>query len=143
MNESPEPSGHAAPIKVAAGLVFRSGRLLITQRPAGGHLAGLWEFPGGKREPGESMPQCLRRELAEELGITVAVGDCVEALTHTYPGKTVRLEFFRCQIIAGEPTGLDGQSLAWVTVGQLGGYTFPEADARLLDRLRAEAGWWK
>ena len=68
-------------IEVAAGLVFRDGKLLITQRPAGGHLAGLWEFPGGKREPDESFEDCLRRELMEELGIEVEIGEQIESIT--------------------------------------------------------------
>ena len=133
----------SAPIEVAAGLLFRESRLLITQRPAGGHLAGLWEFPGGKRELGESMPQCLQRELVEELGITVTVGQCVETLTHAYPDKTVRLDFFLCELAEGIPTGLDGQELAWATVDDLDTYEFPAADARLLDRLKSETLWWK
>jgi mutator protein MutT len=131
------------PIEVAAGLIFREGLLLITQRPAGGHLAGLWEFPGGKREPGETMPQCLRRELAEELGVVVNIGQCVETLTHAYPEKTVRLEFYLCELAEGEPAGLDGQQFAWVTVDELEEYKFPAADARLLERLKSETLWWK
>ena len=131
------------PIEVAAGLVFRKGRLLITQRLAGGHLAGLWEFPGGKREADEGMLDCLQRELAEELGITVAVGQCVETLTHSYPEKTVRLEFYLCELTDGDPIGLDGQELAWVTVDGLDAYEFPAADARLLKRLKTETLWWE
>ena len=131
------------PIEVAAGLVFRKGHLLITQRLAGGHLAGLWEFPGGKRETGEGMPDCLQRELVEELGITVAIGQCVETLTHSYPEKTVRLEFYLCELTDGEPVGLDGQQLAWVTVDVLDAYEFPAADARLLERLKTETLWWE
>src|SRR5712692_8874159 len=77
--------------EVAAGLVFRDGRLLITQRQAGAHLGGLWEFPGGKREGPESFQACLRRELREELGIEVEVGELVETITHQYPEKTVGL----------------------------------------------------
>src|SRR6266853_275359 len=81
-------------IDVAAGLVFRDGKLLITQRYAEAHLGGLWEFPGGKREPNETFEQCLTRELSEELGIEVVVGQLVESLTHEYPGKSVHLRFF-------------------------------------------------
>ena len=131
------------PIEVAAGLIFCKGLLLITQRPAGGHLAGLWEFPGGKRESGETMPECLQRELAEELGITVQVGLCVETITHAYPEKTVRLEFYLCELTEGDPSGLDGQQLDWVTPDELDAYEFPAADARLLERLQREPDWWK
>jgi mutator protein MutT len=71
-------------IDVAAGLVFREGKLLITQRHPEAHLGGLWEFPGGKREPGETFERCLARELREELGIEIQVGELVESLTHAY-----------------------------------------------------------
>ena len=131
------------PIVVAAGLVFWQGKLLITQRPPGGHLPGLWEFPGGKCEPGETLPECLQRELQEELGIAVNVREEVETVTHAYPEKTVELHFFRCQLVIGEPTGMEGQALAWVTTANLGDYEFPAADAQLLERLRTEADWWK
>jgi mutator protein MutT len=77
-------------IEVAAGLVVRDGKILITQRLAEAHLGGLWEFPGGKRERGETYPQCLRRELREELGIEVRVGELVEDVTHPYPARSRR-----------------------------------------------------
>src|SRR4029077_11924660 len=76
------------PIEVAAGLVFRGGKLLITQRRADSHLGGLWEFPGGKREAAETFEECLARELREELGIEVAVEELVKEITHAYPEKT-------------------------------------------------------
>src|SRR5712691_8259245 len=94
-------------IDVAAGLIFRDGKLLITQRHADAHLGGLWEFPGGKREPNETFEQCLARELVEELGIEVAVREMVESLTHEYPEKTVHLRFFRCEWRKHEPRPLD------------------------------------
>ena len=93
-------------IEVAAGLVFRDGKLLITQRPAGGHLPGLWEFPGGKREADESFEQCLHRELMEELGIEVDILGLVESITHHYAEKTVHLRFFRCLWKQHEPRAL-------------------------------------
>jgi 8-oxo-dGTP diphosphatase len=122
-------------IDVAAGLVFRDGRLLITQRKAGSHLAGLWEFPGGKRNEGESWENCLRRELREELAIEVSVGRVFDEVTHAYPEKTVRLRFFICTLRDGEPQPLDCAALAWVTALEMAGYTFPPADAKLLARL--------
>jgi mutator protein MutT len=128
----------AAPLQVAAGLVFRDGKLLITQRPADTHLAGLWEFPGGKREPGESYPECLQRELREELGIEVEVGDLIEELSHDYPGRSVHLRFYRCRWVLHEPRPIHCQALAWITAADLGQYEFPAADVRLLSRLRAD-----
>ena len=130
-------------IEVSAGLVFRNGQLLITQRPAGGHLAGLWEFPGGKRESDESYEQALHRELMEELGIEVEVCELIESITHDYPEKTVELRFFRCAWKQHEPKALGCPALAWVNAIQLGEYEFPAADARLLEKLRSRRDWWK
>ena len=130
-------------IEVAAGLVFRDGRLLITQRHAKAHLGGLWEFPGGKREPAESFEQCLARELREELGIEVLVGDLVESLTHAYPEKTVHLKFYRCRLLKHEPQLLGCADLKWVTAAELQKYAFPEADARLLGELRENRKLWE
>src|SRR5437016_238907 len=127
---------------VAAALVFRGGKLLITQRHAGAHLGGLWEFPGGKREPDETFGECLARELREELGIEVAVGELVESLTHEYAEKTVHLRFYRCQWRRNEPQALDCPAFKWVTAAELGNYEFPAADARLLKKLQAEPKLW-
>ncbi len=129
-------------IEVAAGLVFRAGRLLITQRPPGGHLAGLWEFPGGKREPAESFEECLQRELREELGIEVAVEALLEALTHEYPEKRVHLKFYRCIWQQHEPRALGCAAFEWVRREELSRYEFPAADARLLERLQCEDALW-
>ena len=129
-------------IEVAAGLVFREGRLLITQRPSGGHLAGLWEFPGGKRETNESFEDCLHRELQEELGIQVEIGELIDSITHSYPAKTIHLRFFRCVWRRNEPQPLGCAALAWIGREDLGRYEFPAADARLLDKLRVSNELW-
>jgi len=129
-------------IEVSAGLVFRDGKLLITQRPANGHLGGLWEFPGGKREAGESFEQALHRELMEELGIEIEIRDLIESITHRYPEKTVHLQFYRCAWKRHEPQPVGCPALAWVTRDDLGHYEFPAADARLLQRLRLTTGLW-
>jgi 8-oxo-dGTP diphosphatase len=129
-------------IEVAAGLVFREGRLLITQRPVQAHLGRLWEFPGGKREPGESFEQCLLRELREELGIEVSVGALLQRLTHTYPEKTVHIRFYRCEWKASEPKPIGCDDFKWVGQGQLKDFQFPAADQQLLARLEREAGLW-
>ena len=135
--------GNRQSIEVSAGLIFRSGKLLITQRHADAHLGGLWEFPGGKREPGETFEQCLARELREELGVEVGVGGLIEELTHDYAEKSVRLKFFRCRLIAGEPQPLDCAAVKWVTRDDLAAHEFPAADARLLEKLRGAAEWWR
>lgn len=129
-------------IDVSAGLVFHNGRLLITQRRLDDHLGGLWEFPGGKVEPGESFESCLVRELREELGIEVAVGKQVEEITHSYTEKTVRLRFFRCTWLGGEASPIHCSNLAWITREQLRAFEFPAADARLLRYLEERPDSW-
>jgi len=123
-------------VEVAAALIFRKGKLLITQRQVDSHLGGLWEFPGGKREPGESFEQCLVREIREELNVQIAVGGLFEDVTHAYDEKTVRLKFFICRLVGGEPQALGCTALRWVQPPELADFTFPAADARLLEKLR-------
>jgi mutator protein MutT len=131
-------TGGGPPIQVAAGLVFRDGKLLITQRPPESHLGGLWEFPGGKREAGESFEQCLRRELVEEVGIEVQVHELVEDLTHHYPERSVHLKFFRCRWLRHEPRAILCHDWKWIGLEQLADFQFPAADARLLEKLRSD-----
>lgn len=133
----PEPT-----IEVAAGLVFRDGKLLITQRYADAHQGGLWEFPGGKRDPHESFEQCLARELHEELGIEVVVHEPVETIVHEYPERTVLLKFFRCTWNGNEPQALGCPDFRWITREELDRYEFPAADARLLQTLREANSLW-
>jgi len=123
-------------IEVSAALIFRNGKLLITQRHAKSHLGGLWEFPGGKREAGETFEQCLVREIREELGVEIAVGELFEEVAHRYPEKSVHLKFFICQLVAGEPQPLDCAAIKWVAKSELAGFEFPAADARLLEKLK-------
>lgn len=127
-----------APIPVVAALLFRNDRLLITQRPPGKHLAGLWEFPGGKLEVGEAWETGLKREMREELGTEVIVGELFEEITHHYPTKSVQLRFFVCGWERGEPQTLECAAIAWVTPAELAHYEFPPADAQLIGRLQTE-----
>jgi len=130
-------------VDVAAGLIFRDGKLLITQRYADTHLGGLWEFPGGKREAGETFEQCLARELREELGVEVAVGELWESITHAYPEKKVHLKFFLCRVKTGEPQAIGCASAKWTDRVELSGYSFPAADAQLLRMLIASPEIWQ
>lgn len=129
-------------IEVSAGLVFDRGRLLIARRYPDAHCGGLWEFPGGKREEGETLEGALERELLEELGVHVQVGALIDAVEHAYPTRAVHVHFFQCRITAGRPRPLGCDEVAWVERAQLSNYDFPTADARLLDRLRGEDGFW-
>ena len=129
-------------IEVSAALIFRDGRLLIAQRHAKSHLGGLWEFPGGKREAGETFEQCLVREIREELGVEISVGGLFEDIAHAYPEKTVHLRFFTCKLLAGEPQPLDCAALKWVTKPELADFEFPAADAQLLEKLKSPRFAW-
>jgi mutator protein MutT len=135
-------SADNAIIEVAAALVFRARKLLISQRRAGDHLGGLWEFPGGKCRPGETLPACLRRELEEELGIEIQVGDWIDTLEWEYPEKTVRLHFYRCGLLRREPQAVECQAFAWIRADELAGYSFPPADAQIVTRLQQEPRLW-
>ena len=128
-------------VDVAAALIQdAAGRYLITRRREGSHLAGLWEFPGGKVDPGETLEACLRRELAEELSGTFTIGPKVETIEWSYPERTVILHFFRATLESGVITPLEDQAMAWVEAERLGDYDFPPADRALIDRLRNACG---
>ena len=99
------------------------------------HLAGTWEFPGGKCEPDESHEACLSRELIEELGVDAEIGDEIFAITHAYPERTVELHFRKCTL-EGAPVPQIGQDMQWVRREDLGALEFPEADRELIEILR-------
>lgn len=125
-------------ITVAAAVIERDGRFLLTRRLMGTHLEGTWEFPGGKCEPGESLETCLVRELREELAVGAMVRDRVLVTRHAYPERTVELHFYRAQL-DGEPHPQLGQEMRWVTRSELGTLKFPDADAELIRLLMAAA----
>ncbi|PZP64376.1 MAG: Nudix family hydrolase [Pseudoxanthomonas spadix] len=113
---------------MAAAITDARGRLLLARRGDGRDLAGLWEFPGGKREPGESTEETLVRELQEELGITVQVGAPIMRVPHLYPDKRLLLDVRRVTTWKGVPRGVEGQALAWVAQDKLQRYPMPAAD---------------
>lgn len=136
------PNEVMAPVIVVAGVILREGRVLLSQRKAGSHLAGAWEFPGGKVEPGEDPREALCRELREEIGVEVEVGDAVEVTFHRYPGKDVLLLFFEATLRAGsaEPRALDVAAVRWAEAGELRDELFPPADVAVLTKVRARLG---
>jgi 8-oxo-dGTP diphosphatase len=122
----------------AVALVDADGRVLLAQRPAGKPLAGLWEFPGGKVDPGETPETALIRELGEELGIDVAAS-CLAPFTfasYTYPDFHLLMPLYICRKWSGIPTAREGQRLAWVRPARLGDYPMPPADPPLVAMLR-------
>jgi mutator protein MutT len=124
----------AAVLSVVAAVIEQDGCFLVTRRLPGVHLGGMWEFPGGKIDPSEEHETALRRELREELGVEVTVGELVHQTTHSYLDRTVALFFYRCAL-QGEPRPLLGQDMRWVSRSDLPGLGFPPADAELIDRL--------
>ncbi len=120
---------------VCALLETTDGRLLIARRPAGKHLAGLWEFPGGKIEPGETPEQALSRELKEELGCVAEAGAALTPVTHAYEKVTVRLLPYLVRLAEGSPAPVarEHDGLAWVTPEQIGAYAMPEADRPIVE----------
>jgi mutator protein MutT len=125
-------------VVLAAIVEDDNGRLLITRRLDGTHLAGLWEFPGGKCEPDESHEGCLARELAEELGVEAIVGDELLVTEHDYVDRVIRLHFRWCRI-SGEPRPLLGQEIRWVQRYELRTLEFPPADRELIGLLATSA----
>ncbi|MBM5812341.1 MAG: NUDIX domain-containing protein [Gammaproteobacteria bacterium] len=127
----------AAEIHVVAGVLSDAqGRVLIAQRPPGRHMAGRWEFPGGKLEAGEEPLAGLGRELGEELGIELRSAEPLLRLSHRYPDRQVHLEVWRILRYDGEPRCCDGQALAWVTPGELPAWDLLEADRPIVTALR-------
>ena len=125
--------------EVVAALIWDGARFLICQRPAHKARGLLWEFVGGKVEPGETKRQALARECREELDITVEVGEAFTEVTHVYPDLTVHLTLFHARIVGGVPRLLEHNDLRWITVGEIGDYVFCPADVEILARLRRAA----
>ena len=136
MNESPITNHQSPPVEVVAGVLQDArGRILLARRTEGRDLAGLWEFPGGKREPGETPEAALARELHEELGIDVVIGEPVACIRHRYPHKRLQLDVRRIASWRGTPKGHEGQALAWVPQHKLATYSMPTADRPVVAAL--------
>lgn len=123
-------------IQVVAALIWDGDRFLACQRPAHKSRGLLWEFVGGKVEPGETKPQALIRECREELGIQVCVGELFLELIHPYPDITVELSVFHAEIVAGTPQLLEHNALRWITTAQIDELEFCPADEKILERLK-------
>lgn len=128
-----------ATVLVAAGVIRRGGQILLTRRPDRGHLAGFWEFPGGKLEYGESPEVALVRECREECGIEVEVLDIIEVTYHRYAHKDVLLLFYDCRLSSGEVRHVQVVDHAWIAPAELDRYQLPPPDARLVAKLKQRA----
>ena len=125
---------------IAAGVVWRDGRILIARRPQDGLLGGLWEFPGGKIEAAESPPEAVVREVREELGVEVEPADKIAAVDHAYSHFSITLHAYHCRYVRGTPRALGCDAFAWATPAELEGYAFPAANKQILERIIEQDG---
>lgn len=127
-------------LHVAVGVVVRADRILLSRRAAHQHQGGLWEFPGGKVEPGETLPRALARELFEELGLEVEQSGLAPLIEvrHSYPERSVLLDVWWVREFRGEPVGREGQPLAWVPVAELHRRDFPAANTAIVAAVREQ-----
>jgi mutator protein MutT len=126
---------HKKRIEVTAAIIRHEGKILITERPEGRHLEGLWEFPGGKKEPGETLEECVIREIREELGVQIKPYKLLLSVTHEYETKIVELYAFLCSLVNGAPAPLEGQKMRWVDPNELSLYRFPPPDQKIIEIL--------
>jgi A/G-specific adenine glycosylase len=120
---------------VAAAVIREGKQILIAQRPPGGMLGGLWEFPGGKQEAGETLPECLRREIQEELGIEIEVGELLVTVKHSYTHFKITLHAFECRRLEGEPQTLGVADWRWVTPEEFADLPFPRTDLKIIEAM--------
>lgn len=114
----------------------KQGKILIDRRRPEGLMGGLWEFPGGKLEPGETVQDCIKREIQEELAIWVEVGDHLITIDHTYSKFHVTLNVYHCRHESGEPQPIECDEIRWVTVDELPSYEFPIANLQIIQALK-------
>ena len=136
MTESVPPAVLPTVLVVAVALIDVDGRVLIAKRPEGKQLAGLWEFPGGKVEPGERPEAALIRELREELGIDIGALSPLLEVRHDYGDKQVLLDVHVVRVYTGEPEGREGQPLRWVTAAELHQFDFPAANVPIVEAVQ-------
>jgi mutator protein MutT len=143
MRTGPEYGPRQEPMKskphfhVTAGLIWSDGRVLLTRRPHGKHLAGYWEFPGGKQEQGESLEACLEREILEELGVRVKVNEKLFQVDHEYDEKSISLHLFHCSRLVGEPQTIGCDAMEWVNPQDLDLYELPPPDIRIISFIKS------
>lgn len=124
--------------EVAIAIISENGRYLATRRNKDVHLPGLWEFPGGKRLPSETLEECLLREVREELGVSVKIERAFYRIEHDYPDRKIILQSYLCRLLAGTPRPLASQECRWMAPPDLLSHPFPEANAPLLKKLIEE-----
>jgi A/G-specific adenine glycosylase len=123
---------------VAAAVICQDDKILIAQRPLEGMLGGLWEFPGGKQEPGETLAACLQREIQEELGLAIGVDAPVTTVKHSYTHFNITLYAFYCHVIGGSPQTLGVADWRWITLAEVDNFAFPRTDLMVIEALRRQ-----
>ncbi len=116
----------------------QAGQILIDRRKVGGTMGGLWEFPGGKIELGETVEACIAREIQEELAIEITVGAQLISIEHTYPSFHLTLTVHHCQHISGVPQPIESEEIRWVNIDDLGNYQFPAANIAIINALQRD-----
>ncbi len=131
---------HLLPRKqIGVAVIYnQQGRVLIARRPTTGVFGGFWEFPGGKVEDGETVQDCIKREILEELGIDIEVEESIITIDHLYPQFEVELMVYRCRYLHGEPQPLGCDEFRWVKVDELTQFTFPPANTQIISLLRKQ-----
>lgn len=138
-NSLPAPPPHKI---IGVGVIWNdSQQILIDRRLPGGTMGGLWEFPGGKIEPGETVEECIKREIMEELGIVIEVGKHLMTIEHDYTHLRVTLTVHHCRHIGGVPQLLECDEIRWVTLDELDYFTFPKANQQIIALLRQKGSW--
>ncbi|WP_017316958.1 8-oxo-dGTP diphosphatase MutT [Mastigocladopsis repens] len=134
MNETTSPLPHKM---IGVAVIWNDKRqILIDRRRAEGLMGGLWEFPGGKVEPGESVEECIKREIYEELAIEIAVGEHLITIDHTYTQLRVTLTVHNCRYLSGVPQPIECEEIRWVSLDELEQFAFPEANTQIIAALR-------
>ncbi|MCP4683260.1 MAG: (deoxy)nucleoside triphosphate pyrophosphohydrolase [Desulfobacterales bacterium] len=125
---------------VAAALIRKDGKILVSKRPEGSHLEGLWEFPGGKQEQDETLKDCLEREIEEELGLKVKADKTLFTVDHEYDSKSISLHIMSCTLLGGEPRPVQCQEIKWLDPIDLPKLEFPPPDLKVIEFLRQPLG---
>ncbi|MGG6264892.1 A/G-specific adenine glycosylase [Leptolyngbya sp. AN03gr2] len=133
MSETRAPIPHKV---IGVAVIWKDQKILIDRRKAEGLLGGLWEFPGGKVEPGETIEHCIKREIQEELGIEIEVGEHLITVDHTYTHFRVSLNVHHCQHVSGEPQAIECDEIRWVTIDELSEFPFPKANLKIIEALK-------
>ncbi|MBP0030065.1 MAG: A/G-specific adenine glycosylase [Roseofilum sp. Guam] len=141
MRETPPVRPHK---NIGVAVIWNDrGQLLIDRRLDKGLLGGLWEFPGGKLEPGETLPECIKREIQEELAIDIEVGDHLITIDHAYTHFRVTLNVYNCRYCSGTPQAIECQEIRWVTLEELDQFPFPKANLKIIEALREQGIGYK